>query len=428
MNDDELRRILKDAHGERQLDPEAGTRRLDRLPGAGARGDRRLVSVLAGAVVFVAIAAPLGLVIGLGHHEGGPSRHPAAQVSAAPAATPSPGKPSSPPSTPPPTAPVSSTITAPAPLIVTHDPSQQLTSSSPMRYIARNYQGQVVGILTIDQAAAEADGVLFSPDGSKFLIGGGVVFDVHGHQLSDLYSAVDARALVQPVWGDDSEHICGITFNGDGTGTLLEFSVSGAVRTVAQLGPLTGSQSGWSVLAYSPSADRVVVWQGIGSQSEVLVIGLSSGQVVATYPGSASEYGPGAASHDGSVVAVDGPNGIAILNTVTGQQVANVVRWGTVMGSQLIGDALAFSWDGTRLLVQSDTAQGGPRWIVAWATNTDLVNAQTSGVGLGDVIPLTSGAAMFIQETGSPDDTYFLESDGTLQALPAAGGDGAAPS
>jgi hypothetical protein len=50
------------------------------------------------------------------------------------------------------------------------------------------------------------------------------------------------------------------------------------------------------------------------------------------------------------------------------------------------------------------------------------------GFGLGDVIPLTSGAAMFIQDTGSPYDTYFLESDGTLQALPAAGGDGAAPS
>jgi hypothetical protein len=157
------------------------------------------------------------------------------------------------------------------------------------------------------------------------------------------------------------------------------------------------------------------------------MIGLSSGQVAATSPGSASEYGSGAASHDGSVVAIDGPNGIAILNTVTGQQVANVVRWGTVMGSQLIGDALAFSWDGTRLLVQSDTAQGGPRWIVAWATNTDLVNTQTSGVGLGGVIPLTSGAAMFIQDAGTHYDTYFLESDGTLQALPAAGGDGATP-
>jgi hypothetical protein len=50
------------------------------------------------------------------------------------------------------------------------------------------------------------------------------------------------------------------------------------------------------------------------------------------------------------------------------------------------------------------------------------------GFGLGDVVPLTSDAAMFIQDTGSPYDAYFLENDGILQALPAAGGDGAAPS
>jgi hypothetical protein len=427
MNDDELRRILKGAYGDRQLDPEAGARMLDRLPGAGVRGHRRLISVLAGAVVFVAIAAPLGLVIGLGHHEGGPSRHPAAQVSAAPSATPSPVKPSSPPSTPPPTTPVSSTNTAPAPLIVARDPSQQLTASSPMRYIARNYQGQVVGTLTIDQAAAAEDGVLFSPDGSKFLIGGGIVFDVYGHQLADLYSAANASALGQPMWGDDSEHICGIASDGTGTGSLLEFSLSGTARTVAELGPLTGSQASWSVLACSPDADRAIVSQS-GSQSEFLVIRLSSGQVVATYPGPASENGAGAASHDGSLVAIDGPSGITILNTVTGEQVANVVRWGNQVDGPVIASALAFSWDGTRLLVQSDIAQGGPSWIVEWATNTDLVNDQTSSVGFGEVAPLTSGATMFIQATYSPYGAYLLETNGTLQALPAADGDAAAPS
>lgn len=123
MNDDELRRILKGAYGDRRLDPEAGARMLDRLPGIGVRGHRRMVSALAGAIIFVAIAAPLGLVIGLGHHQGGSSSPPAAQASGAPSPTPSPGTSTSPPSTPPPTPPVSSTITAPAPLIVTRDPS-----------------------------------------------------------------------------------------------------------------------------------------------------------------------------------------------------------------------------------------------------------------------------------------------------------------
>jgi WD40 repeat protein len=426
MNDEELRRILKGAYGDRQLDPEASAHMFDRLRGAGVRGHRRLISVLAGAVVFAAIAAPLGLVIWLGHHEGGPSQHPAAQVSAAPSAAPSPAKPSSPASTPTPTAQVVSTITAPAPLIVTYDPSEQLTLSSPVRYIARNYQGQVVGTLTINPATAEANGVLFSPDGSKFLIGGGVVFDVYGHQLADLYSAVDASALTQPMWGDDSEHICGIASDGTGTGSLLEFSVSGPARTVAQLGPLTGSQSGWYLLACSPEADRAVVWQSDGSQAELLVIRLSSGQVVATYP--ASEDGAGAASHDGSVVAIDGPSGITILDTVTGRQLATVVRWGDVGITPFIGEALSFSWDGSRLLVQSAVAQGGPRWIVAWATDRDLVTNATPGVDLVDVSPITSGAIMFIQNPLSPYAAFLLENNGTLQALPAAAGDGAAPS
>jgi hypothetical protein len=44
------------------------------------------------------------------------------------------------------------------------------------------------------------------------------------------------------------------------------------------------------------------------------------------------------------------------------------------------------------------------------------------------VIPLTSGATMFIQDTGSPYDAYFLGNNGALQALPAIGGDAAAPS
>jgi hypothetical protein len=427
MNDDELRRILKGAYGDRRLDPEAGARMLDRLPGIGVRGHRRMVSALAGAIIFVAIAAPLGLVIGLGHHQGGSSSPPAAQASGAPSPTPSPGTSTSPPSTPPPTPPVSSTITAPAPLIVTRDPSQRLTASSPLLYIARNYRGQVVGTLTIDQAAAAADGVLFSPDGSKFLIGGGIVFDVDGHQLADLYSAADAGALGQPMWGDDSEHLCGIASDGTGSGSLLEFSLSGPARTVAPLGPLAGSQGGWSVLACSPNADRVVVSQG-GSQPEFLVIRLSSGQVVATYPGPAAETGAGAASHDGSLVAVDGPNGITILDTVTGKELASVVRRGDVGVSPFIGSALAFSWDGSRLLIESDIAQGGPRWIVAWATNADLITNQTPGVDLVDVIPLTGGATMFIQNPVGPYDAYFLENDGSLQVLPAAGGDGAAPS
>ncbi len=387
--------------------------------------------------MFVVVAAALGLVIGLGRGGPAPGQHAAAQVSptATPAAsstatataaaeataTPYPGKPPAPPYTPPPTAQVTSTVTAPAPLIVTYDPAQQMTVTSPVSYVVRNYQGVLVGTVTVDQAA-EANGVLASPDGSKLLVGSRLVFDVYGHELSDLYTAADVSALTQPIWADDSEHLCGTTYDdsaGVVMGALLEFSASGGYRTVADLGPLAGSGSAWLALACSPGSDRAVVWQSDDSQSEYLVIRLSTGQVVATYPGSTSDQGPGAASHDGTYIAIDGADGITILDTVTGHELASVVRWGESEGYQLIGEALAFSWDGSRLLVESDIAQGGPRWIVAWASDTDLVTADQTLNSLGAVIPLASGPTMFIQGTGSPYGAYFLGSDGTLQALPA---------
>jgi hypothetical protein len=82
------------------------------------------------------------------------------------------------------------------------------------------------------------------------------------------------------------------------------------------------------------------------------------------------------------------------------------------MGYPAIGEALAFSWDGSRLLLQSDIAQGGPRWIVAWSTNTNLVTSQS--MSLANVVPLVGGATMFIQDPTSPYTAYLLENSGSL--------------
>ncbi|MHB8332133.1 MAG: hypothetical protein ACYDEA_08050 [Candidatus Dormibacteria bacterium] len=292
-----------------------------------------------------------------------------------------------------------------------------MTVSSPVRYIARNYRGQVVGSITINQAA-QAAGVLVSPDGSKLLIGD-LVFNTYGHELADLYSARYPDALVQPIWADDSDHLCGIASGnstGEVRGALLEFSASGGFRTVAQLGTLSGTGGGWSVLACSPKSDRAIVWQEDGSHSEILVTRLSTGQLLARYTGAAPGYGPGAATHDGSLVAINGAQGVTILNTVTGMQVATVTRWGNMMGYPSIAEALAFSWDGSRLFLQSDIAQGGPRWIVAWSTNTNLMTTQS--MSLANVVPLTRGATMFIQDPTSPYTAYLLESNGSLSQVP----------
>ncbi len=392
------------------------------------RGVTRVRPAFMGTAVFAAVAVLVWLAIGLGPggHGSGPdpgsvALHPTTTATRTPAATatptftwtPYPGKPQAPPYVPPATAQVVSTVKAPPPLIVTYDTSQKMTTTSAVRYIARNYRGQIVGSITIDQAA-QAAGVLVSPDGSKLLIGD-LVFNIHGHELANLYSPMYADALIQPIWADDSDHLCGIA-SGNSTGkvhgALLEFSAHGGFRTVAQLGPLNGAGGGWSVLACSAMSDRAVISQVDGSQSEILVLRLSTGQRLATYDGGASIYGPGVASHDGGLVAINGARGITILNTVTGRRMGTVTRWGDSMGYPSIAEALVFSWDGSRLLIESEIAQGGPRWIVSWSTNANLMTPQD--MSLADAVPLISGATMFVQDPAPPYTSYFLGSSGTL--------------
>jgi hypothetical protein len=225
-------------------------------------------------------------------------------------------------------------------------------------------------------------------------------------------------ALIQPIWADDSAHICGIS-SGNSTGAvrgaLIEFSASGGYRKVADLGPISGTSGGWQVLACSPSSDRAVLWQTGKSQSQILVLSLSNGRLLASYAAGAPGYG-GAATHDGSPVAINGAAGITILSTLTGRSVASVARWGDETGEPLIAEALAFSWDGNRLLIESDIAQGGPRWIIAWRTDTTLVTPQQAAV-VG-ALPLASGDEMFLQDPAPPYTTYLLGNDGTLVTAP----------
>lgn len=377
---------------------------------------RRMVGVAVSLATAVMVAGIVSASFAINHHVVGGGNRNQGPLETRPSPTyswtPYPGKPSSVPYVPPATAQVVSTVTASPPLVVTYDNSQRLTTTSAVRYIARNYAGKTVGTISIDQAA-QAAGVLVSPDGSKLLIGD-LVFDIHGHELANLYSTTYADALVQPVWADDSDHLCGVASGnstGELRGVLLEFSASGGVRTVAQLGPSSATSGGWSVLACSPASDRVVIAQEEGAQSEVLVLRLSTGQVLASYPGPAPGFGV-VANHDGSLLAIDGAQGITIRNTNTGRRMATLVRRADVNGSSVIAESLLFSWDGSRLLIESDIAQGGPRWIVAWSTNTNL--ATTQSMSLADVVPLLGGATMFIQDPSAPYTAYFLQANGTL--------------
>jgi hypothetical protein len=420
IKDKELRSRLHDAldtvrpaAGVEQRVMERVRPQLDRA----MRGTRwqPLRTTLGGALAALAVVVLIGGSFGIGLALRSHIAAPAAPGKHTPQISP-PTSPTKPPATqlnPPPAAEVSSTITAPAPLLVTWDPTSEM-GSAPSRYIARDYQGHTVGTLTLDQTS-QAWGVSIAPDGSKLLIAGRLIYDIYGHRLADIYSA----GLTNPIWADDSNHLCGVSggTGASGTGAVLEVSAGGVVHEVAHLGP-----GAWFVLACSPGADRAVVSNSTGpitEMTQVVVLRLSTGQVLASYPGWSGSVA--VATHDGRLVAVDDANGISIRDLATGRQLAWIVRWGSQAGFPVIGVAVDFSWDGTRLLVDAGGAGGAthPRYIVAWATNTNVVTNATAGsTQLEVVVPLTRGSTFLVEEPVSPYRAYFLESDGILHRLP----------
>jgi hypothetical protein len=305
--------------------------------------------------------------------------------------------------------------------------------------------GDRVGTLEVNAADAD-NGCAISPDGSKVFIGDGKIFTIAGTQLGDVRSfnmggpgaagcgqpgIAGAYFLGGPIWADDSDHVCGFTGTPEepGQGTaLLEVGVDGRSRTVADV---TGSGQ---VLACSPEADRVVVLQSAGNgpsndHSTILVMSLSSG-AVETRLSAAGIIGT--ATHDGRLVAMNGPTGITVYDTVTGRQVAHIVRHGdegSAGGVPDLGAADLFSWDGSRLLVVADSANGAfhPAWIVSLATGSNLLTDVASKGSPylnfidGSVVPLATGDVFFLGardvEDSTSESVYFIDEAGHLQAL-----------
>lgn len=332
-----------------------------------------------------------------------------------------------------------STIRAGPPLIVSY------ASPSSPALGAWDAAGHRVGAIETSSATTD-NGCVIAPDGSKIFTGDGKIFDIAGNQLADVSSlnvggpaaagcrqpGVDgAYFLGGPIWADDSRHICGFmgSSQNPGQGTaLLEIATDGTSREVADI--LGGGQ----LVACSPTADRAVVVQSSGNSlasyhSTILAIRLSTGAVETRRSVAGS---PDTATHDGRLVALSGSTGITVYDLATGRRVAHVVRHGdegTSYGVPDLAHADIFSWDGSRLLVVADAANGAfhPAWIVSLPSDTNvLVDAASLGSPWlnfvdGDVVPLLTGAEFFLdgRMAGDPNSYtfYFLNRVGHLQPL-----------
>jgi len=300
---------------------------------------------------------------------------------------------------------ISSTITATAPLAVY--PSW----TTPGQLIARNYQGTVVGTFSMNPDFMGYYGYLVSPDGSKVLLGNGMLMGIDGFQLGDIPTA----EIPSPVWGDDSNLLCGI----DGSGDLLEVTKAGAVVSSTPLGT-----SNAVVAGCSPDADRAVVLTagpGGGPLISALVIQLSTGTVLAAH----ATTNAGVASHDCQLFASDGAKGVTIRNVATWAVVGQVDRTAEGMGGTATAAAYAFSWDENLLVLQAGGATPPfTAFVVSLANGATLF--QSGAVGdLGEINQLGSSEARVIPLLGTSEfllsehtGAYLLGSDGQISALP----------
>ncbi len=310
------------------------------------------------------------------------------------------------PPTPSPTA--SSTVVATPPLAIFFTAS----TSETYHLQARTYSGELAGSLTIPYSNS---GFEVAPDGSKVLDGDEII-GVNARTIG----RITWTSATLPTWADDSQHLCGVTYDPSSRGhaTLVEFDMSGASRTVATLGP-SGPNISWGVVACSPAADRALVEGGPGPGAVIDLLRLSNGTILASHS-VADEIGPVVGSHDGRIIALSEPSGVAVRDTSTWALEARIVRWGAPEGYQLIGSAVTASWDGSRILVDAGGASGAchPQWLVDWARNRNILTSTSSvgPLGCSAVLPLTHTATFFVWNSVS-EALYLVEDNGTVRKV-----------
>jgi WD40 repeat protein len=220
-----------------------------------------------------------------------------------------------------------------------------------------------------------------APDGSRLMVSdptGLTVFTSDGRVL-------DFLTTYQGMWADDSKHLCAVSTLDGGPGIVWQqVSASksigfpqpawvflalpgGARKPGAEVGTFS-PHGGILPIACSPASNRLVVATKFTTEVvSVAVYRLSDGQRLRQWqPGSVTS-GTGSltdnivASHDGRWLAE---------NTQIGSQIREVST-GTILATLPRGQVVAFSWDGSRILVGGfngrislrDWRQGRDLWM-----------------------------------------------------------------
>jgi hypothetical protein len=227
---------------------------------------------------------------------------------------------------------------------------------------AISWEGKQVGSMTFNKGVSLVNQ---APDGSRLMVSdptGLTVFTSDGRVL-DFFTAY------QGMWADDSNHLCAVSTL-DGIGFLQPAWINlalpgGADAPAAEVGRFSPHSSILPV-ACSPASNRLVVATTFTFQVvSVAVYRLSDGQRLRRWqPGSLTSEGLTqnvVASHDGRWLAENAQIDSQIREVSTGTIVATLPR------SQVV----AFSWDGSRILVGG----GGRISLRDWRQGRELWKA-----------------------------------------------------
>ena len=234
-------------------------------------------------------------------------------------------------------------------------------------FIGFDWTGQPRGTVKL---ATPPTGALMAPDGQSF----GVGVNAKGgswqflDRLGQPAGSGSLPGAYSPMWADDNQHLCAMTVDQSFVYTLWTELPGQNARSVVQVARDSGpGQTTVGLAACSFRSDRALAVRTTdGTPSELWVIRLSDGNVLAHHAYPSSALSSVVASSDARYVAESSwyanggsPASGARISPPAQTQIRRVDDWTVLAGMDGNYSVLSFSGDGTRVLVRTEVTQQG---------------------------------------------------------------------
>ncbi len=311
------------------------------------------------------------------------------------------------------------------PVLYSHDPEH------PTWLIGYDWTGQVLGTVKLKDAQPD---IRMAPDGLSFAVGIGAkggnwqFFDRLGQPVAAPSTLPGAYST---LWADDNQHVCSMTFDQQTLDYTLWTTWPGQpikrVMVVAH-DPNVG-QTSVSLAACSFKNDlAIAVRTTISYPSEMWVVKLSDGTILAHHTFASGVLADVVASADGAYVAENATITLASANPngAVAATIRRVADWSVVTTLPASEAVVAFNGDNSNVLVSSTFSSFAG--VVNLQTGAMVWRNDRVGLDVVDVVAQPGGSSfalglMIHQPAGSsatPDplrDVVIVKGDGTATQM-----------